>query len=135
MHKSTQGMKTFFIIWLGQLGSMIGSGLIGFALAVWIFEQTGQATPFALTGLFAILPRVILSPVAGALSDRWNRKKIMLISDSLSGVITFATAVRADGSLDGLPDQLSGVDFCCISTAGVFGVNCDAGAKRPAFAG
>ncbi|NLN69461.1 MAG: MFS transporter [Chloroflexi bacterium] len=93
MHKSTQGMKTFFIIWLGQLGSMIGSGLIGFALAVWIFEQTGQATPFALTGLFAILPRVILSPVAGALSDRWNRKKIMLISDSLSGVITFATAI------------------------------------------
>lgn len=86
-------MKTFFIIWLGQLASMIGSGLIGFALAVWIFEQTGQATPFALTGLFAILPRVLLSPVAGALTDRWNRKKIMLISDSLSGVVTLATAI------------------------------------------
>lgn len=88
-----KGMKTFFIIWLGQLLSMIGSGLISFALAVWIFEQTGQATPFALTALFAILPRVLLSPFAGALTDRTNRKKIMLISDSLSGVITFATAV------------------------------------------
>ncbi len=88
-----KGMRTFFIIWLGQLLSMIGSGLIGFALAVWIFEQTGQATPFALTALFAILPRVLLSPFAGALTDRANRKKIMLISDSLSGVITFTTAV------------------------------------------
>jgi len=93
MLKPTKGMKTFFVIWIGQLSSMIGSGLIGFALAVWIFEQTGQATPFALTGLFAILPRVVLSPLAGAVSDRWNRKKIMLISDSLSGVVTLATAV------------------------------------------
>ena len=93
MHNSRKGMKTFFIIWFGQLSSMIGSGLIGFALAVWIFEQTGQATPFALTGLFAILPRVLLAPVAGALTDRWNRKKIMLISDSLSGVVTVVTAL------------------------------------------
>ena len=93
MLKPTKGMKTFFVIWSGQLVSMIGSGLIGFALAVWIFEQTGQATSFALTGLFAILPRVLLSPVAGALTDRWNRKKIMLISDSLSGVVTLVTAI------------------------------------------
>lgn len=92
-HNPRKGMKTFFIIWIGQLSSMIGSGLIGFALAVWIFEQTGQATPFALTGLFAILPRVLLSPVAGAITDRGNRKKIMLISDSLSGVVTLATAI------------------------------------------
>ena len=76
MVRPTKGMKTFLIIWIGQLSSMLGSGLIGFALAVWIFEQTGQATPFALTGLFAVLPRVLLSPFAGALTDRWNRKKI-----------------------------------------------------------
>ncbi len=93
MHKQKQGMRTFIIIWLGQLTSMIGSGLIGFALAVWIFEKTGQATPFAMTALFSTLPRILLSPVAGALTDRWNRKKIMLISDSLSGVITLATAM------------------------------------------
>jgi len=86
-------MRTFLIIWSGQLCSMIGSGLIGFALAVWIFEQTGQATPFALTALFSTLPRILLSPIAGAISDRWNRKRIMLISDSLSGLITLVTAV------------------------------------------
>ena len=92
MKEKPQGMKTFFIIWIGQLASMIGSELIGFTLAVWIFEQTGQATPFALTALFSTLPRILLSPLAGALTDRWNRKKIMVISDSLSGVITLAVA-------------------------------------------
>ncbi len=90
--KKTKGMRTFIIIWLGQLVSMIGSGLIGFALSVWIFDQTGQATPFAMTALFSTLPRILLSPIAGAISDRWNRKKIMLVSDSLSGVLTLATA-------------------------------------------
>ena len=87
-----KGMKTFIVIWLGQLFSMIGSGLIGFALAVWIYEQTGQATPFALTALFSVLPRILLSPLAGAVSDRRNRKAIMIISDSLSGVVTLVTA-------------------------------------------
>jgi len=92
MNKTKKGMRTFIIIWLGQLASMIGSGLIGFALSVWIYDQTGQATPFAMTALFSTLPRIILSPIAGAISDRWNRKRIMLISDSLSGLLTLATA-------------------------------------------
>ena len=91
--KKNGGMRTFLIIWLGQLGSMIGSGLIGFALGVWIFEKTGQATPFALTALFGTLPRILLSPIAGAISDRWNRKKIMLVSDSLAGLVELAAAV------------------------------------------
>jgi MFS transporter, DHA3 family, macrolide efflux protein len=93
MTKNKKGLRTFLIIWLGQLSSMIGSGLIGFALSVWIYDQTGQATPFALTALFSTLPRIILSPLAGAVSDRWNRKRIMLISDSLSGLITLGTAL------------------------------------------
>lgn len=90
--KPKKSMRTFLIIWIGQLMSMLGSGLISFALAVWIYDQTGQATPFALTALFGSLPRILLSPIAGAVTDRWNRKWIMLISDSLSGVITLITA-------------------------------------------
>ncbi len=93
MMKNKGSMRTFLIIWLGQLASMIGSGLVHFALAVWIFERTGQATPFALTALFSVLPRILLSPLAGALADRRNRKAIMLISDSLVGLVTLATAV------------------------------------------
>lgn len=86
-------MKTFLIIWLGQLLSMIGSRITGFALAVWIMQTTGQATPFALTAFFSVLPRLLLSPLAGVLADRVNRKKIMIISDSLAGLVTLVAAV------------------------------------------
>lgn len=92
MKKPRKGLRTFIIIWAGQLASMIGSGLIGFSLGVWIYDQTGQATPFALTALFSTIPRILLSPIAGAVSDRLNRKMIMLVSDSLSGLITLGTA-------------------------------------------
>ena len=83
-----QSMRTFFIIWVGQLVSIIGSGLTGFGLAVWIFEQTGQATPFALTIMFANIPQVLLSPFAGALVDRWNRRHVMIAADTGSAIIT-----------------------------------------------
>jgi len=63
---ATQGMRTFLTIWIGQLISTLGSGLTSFALGVWIFDQTGRATPFALTILFGNLPRILLLPVAGS---------------------------------------------------------------------
>lgn len=85
---SSQSMRTFFIIWAGQLVSIIGSGLTGFGLAVWIYEQTGQATPFALTVMFGNLPQVLLSPFAGALVDRWNRRLVMIVADTGSALIT-----------------------------------------------
>ena len=51
--EAPRSMRTFFIIWGGQLVSIMGSGLTSFALGVWIFNKTGQATPFALTALSA----------------------------------------------------------------------------------
>lgn len=88
-----RGMKTFLIIWLGQLVSIVGSGLTSFALAVWIFQKTGQATPFALTVLLASLPRILLLPVAGALADRWNRRWVMILSDAGNALVTLAVVV------------------------------------------
>jgi len=64
------GMRTFVIIWIGQVISIVGSSLTHFGLGVWIFEQTGDAIPFTLTVLFASLPRVFLLPVAGSLADQ-----------------------------------------------------------------
>jgi MFS transporter, DHA3 family, macrolide efflux protein len=85
-----KNMKTFFLIWLGQTISIVGSGLSGFALGVWIFQETGQATPFALTVLFGTLPRVLLSPLAGSLADRKNRRWLMILADSGAALITLA---------------------------------------------
>ena len=85
---SPRRLNTFLTIWVGQVVSLVGSGLTGFALGVWVFEQTGSATAFALIGLSAVLPRVILSPLAGALVDRWDRRRVMILSDAGAGLST-----------------------------------------------
>jgi len=86
-------LKTFFAVWLGQSVSLIGSGLTGFALGVWAFERSGSITQFALIGLFAVLPRVLLSPLAGVLVDRWDRRRAMLLSDTGAGLCTLGVVV------------------------------------------
>lgn len=83
-----RNMRTFMVIWAGQVISILGSGLTSFALGVWIFQQTGQATPFAITVLFGTLPRILLSPLAGSLADRWNRRRLMILADSGNALVT-----------------------------------------------
>lgn len=86
-------MQTFFIVWIGQLISVLGSKLTEFALGFWILDQTyqdtGTITQFALTILFMYLPKVIISPLAGVLVDRWNRRSVMIMSDLGTGIVTF----------------------------------------------
>jgi MFS family permease len=86
-------MKTFLVIWVGQLVSIIGSGLTGFALSVWMYEQTGQATPIAMNALAFNLPRVILSPIAGSVADRYNRRIILILADTGAALTTLAVAI------------------------------------------
>lgn len=81
---------TFAIVWLGQFVSVVGSGLTSFALGVWVFQRTGSPTQFALIGLSAVLPRVLISPLAGVVVDRWDRRKIMILSDLGAGLGTAA---------------------------------------------
>jgi len=80
------GMRGFTIIWLGQVVSLLGSAMTWFAFTIWAWEKTGKASALATISFFAFLPAVLLTPIAGALVDRWNRKLVMLLSD-------FATAV------------------------------------------
>jgi DHA3 family macrolide efflux protein-like MFS transporter len=87
-----KNMRTFFIIWIGQLISIMGSGLTGFGLSVWIYARTGNATPFALNALFFNLPRIILSPVAGSVADRYNRRRIMILADTAAALTTLGVA-------------------------------------------
>lgn len=74
-------MRNFVIIWIGQLISTIGSGLTGFALSIWIYQETGEAAPFVYTALFNSLPVVMFSLFAGALVDRLNRRWVMILTD------------------------------------------------------
>lgn len=85
-------MRTFLIIWSGQMISIIGSGLTGFGLSVWIFSQTGEATPFALNALFYNVPRILFAPLAGSVADRFNRRLIMILTDTAAALTTLAAA-------------------------------------------
>lgn len=87
------GMRAFTLIWLGQLISLLGTGMTRFAITVWAYQMTGSATALALVGFFSFTPVVILSPLAGALVDRWNRKLVMALSDLAAGLATVALLI------------------------------------------
>ena len=82
----------FVMIWSGQAASQFGSQLAQFALVWWITQTTQSAVALTTATLFAILPSVIVMPFAGALVDRWNRRRVMLATDSLSAVVAFVLA-------------------------------------------
>jgi DHA3 family macrolide efflux protein-like MFS transporter len=88
-----RGMTTFLVVWAGQVISALGSYLTGFALAVWVYQQTGSATYFALISLVTTLPGMLLLPFAGALVDRWDRRWAMILGDSGAGIATLALAL------------------------------------------
>lgn len=81
------GMFGFTIIWIGQVISLLGTAMTGFALTIWAWDLTHQATALALVGFFTFAPSLIVAPFAGALVDRWNRKFVMMLSD-LAAVIS-----------------------------------------------
>ncbi|NJN79577.1 MAG: MFS transporter [Anaerolineales bacterium] len=92
-------MRKFIIIWIGQLISTIGTGLTGFALSIWIYQETEQAAPFVYTALFSSLPVVMFSLFAGALVDRLNRRWVMILMDvgaALSTLIVFLLYVSGN---------------------------------------
>jgi len=83
-------MLAFAIVWFGQVISLVGTGMTAFAMTIWAWQKTGSATALALVGLFSFGPAVIVSPLAGALVDRWNRRWVMALSDLASGLSTLA---------------------------------------------
>ncbi|HEY7356632.1 MAG TPA: MFS transporter [Ktedonobacterales bacterium] len=87
------GWRVFAIVWSGQLVSLVGSGLTSFVLGLWVLQRTQSVTQFALILLSGALPRIFLSPLAGALVDRWDRRWVMLLSDVGAGLSVLAVAL------------------------------------------
>ncbi len=86
-------MRTFIAIWFGQLVSLTGSSITAFALGVWVYQTRGSVTDYSLISLSAIVPFVVVSPLAGAVADRWNRRTVMIVADFFAGLCTLAIAV------------------------------------------
>ncbi len=84
--KRPTGMFGFTIVWVGQIVSLLGTSMTGFAMTIWAYEKTNAATALALVGFFFVAPMLLASPFAGALVDRSNRKMMMMVSDIASGI-------------------------------------------------
>ncbi|MCK4443740.1 MAG: MFS transporter, partial [Thermoplasmata archaeon] len=81
-----RGMRTFTVIWSGQMVSFLGTAMTQFALLIFIWTKTHSATATVMLAFFQFVPLLVVTPIAGALVDRWNRKKAMIISDLIAGI-------------------------------------------------
>ncbi len=82
-------MRSYLALWLTQMISGLGSAMTGYALVIWSYTQQGSALATALLMVCSYTPYVICSIFAGALSDRWDKKKTMLVCDALAALSTF----------------------------------------------
>ncbi len=98
--KRPTGMTAFTIVWAGQLVSVLASSMTQFALTIWAYQETGSALALGAVNTFFLIPFLLLSPIAGAMVDRYNRKVMMMVSD-LTAVLATAglLVIHATGHL------------------------------------
>lgn len=91
--KRPSGMLGFTLVWIGQIVSVLASAMSQFGLTIWMFQQTESATALGLMQVFFITPFLLISPIAGVLVDRHNRKMMMMVSDVVAGIATILILV------------------------------------------
>ena len=93
LQKENRGMRDFLLLWSTQALSVLGSDMTSFALTLWVFQKTGSALQTALLSVCSYVPYVLVSIFAGALSDRWDKKKTMLACDTFAALCTVSVLV------------------------------------------
>ncbi|MCX6088546.1 MAG: MFS transporter [Caldiserica bacterium] len=91
--KRPSGFKGFSIMSIGQIISITGSAMTQFGLGIWIWEKTGNVTPFSIIATAFFVPNLIFSPIAGALIDRWPRKRSLILPDLAAGLVTITLLI------------------------------------------
>lgn len=91
-------VKSFLLVTLCLIIATIGTSLTGFALGIYVYERTGSISDYATISLYAILPTLLLLPVAGAVVDRYDRRKVMLAGQALAlcSTVFIATMLYLD---------------------------------------
>ena len=92
MKETFKELRYFLILWLTQSFSALGSSMTNFALVLWLYGESGSALTTALLSVCSYAPYVLMSIFAGALSDRWDKRRTMLVCDSLAAVCTLIVA-------------------------------------------
>ena len=91
--KKINSLRDFYILWSTQSLSQLGSAITGFALTLWLYEKTGSALSTAALTICTYAPYVVMSIFAGAISDKFDKKKTMLICDALAALSTVVVFV------------------------------------------
>lgn len=86
-------LRSFLLLWSSQAVSGLGTAMTNYALIIWTYGQNGNASSLTLLTLCSFMPTILFRFIAGALADRWNKKRIMLLSDLLAAVETLAVLV------------------------------------------
>jgi DHA3 family macrolide efflux protein-like MFS transporter len=86
-------MGTFYLLLVGGAISRIGTHLTAFALGVWVYQKTGSITAYSSIVLSCLLPGIAVSPLAGVLTDRWDRRLSLLVAHAGGGVCALAMAL------------------------------------------
>src|ERR1700690_1658078 len=84
------GMIGFTVVWIGQIVSVLASGMTSFAMTIYMYQQTHSATAMGFVQVAYITPFLIMSPIAGVMVDRYNRKLMMMVSDVAGGIATLS---------------------------------------------
>src|SRR5512137_2109635 len=80
-NKRLSGMSGFMFVMAGQLISVLTSYMSNFAITIWAYEKTNSATVLGILSDCFMVPFLLVSPIAGAMVDRYNRKLMMMVSD------------------------------------------------------
>lgn len=83
-------LRSFLILWATQSLSSVGTGMTNYALVIWVYNQHGTASSLTLLSLCSFLPTILFRFIAGAVSDRWDKKRIMLAADLVAACGTLA---------------------------------------------
>jgi MFS transporter, DHA3 family, macrolide efflux protein len=87
------GMTGFILVWAGQIVSVLASGMTTFAMTIYMYQQTHSATAMAFVQVAYITPFLIMSPIAGVMVDRYNRKLMMMVSDIAGATATLVLLI------------------------------------------
>ena len=93
MNKKENSLRDFYILWSTQSLSQLGSSITAFALTLWLYEKTGSALSTAALTICTYAPYVLMSIFAGALTDRFDKKKTMLVCDTIAALCTLVVFV------------------------------------------
>ncbi len=85
---SDSTFRSYLFFWAGQLVSLMGSLVVQFAIIWWITDITRNALFLSLGTFLYFIPMVLLTPIAGVLADRLNRKSLIIIADSFQALVT-----------------------------------------------